>query len=168
MARPKAEAGSRRLRSLIPDVLHEPFGPHFGAVDVAGGIGRDTFRRARAAGLLDRVRNERGHDAVADPSDADAALPAVVVLRNRFRFGIGDVDDVVLVDEHAARPAELEPLVEIVAVLIEDLDAVVLPVGDEQPAALVHRERVRDVDLARTRALRPPRLDELAVPVDIT
>ena len=91
--------------------------------------------------------NERRDQAVADAADADAALPAVVVLGNGFRFGIGDVDDVVSVDEDAARPAELVPLIEEVAVLVEDLDAIVLAVADEQPAARVDGDRVRHVEL---------------------
>ena len=44
----------------------------------------------------------------------------------------GDIDHVVLVDGDAARPAELLPLGEELALLIEDLDAVVGAVGDEQ------------------------------------
>ena len=34
-------------------------------------------------------------------------------------------------------------------VLVEDLDAVVLAVADEQPAARIHRDRVRLAELAR-------------------
>ena len=69
----------------------------------------------------------------------------------RARLGVGDVEHVVLVDEDAARPAELRPLVDELAVLVEDLDAVVAAVADEQAALRVERERVRLVELARRR-----------------
>src|SRR5258708_26642307 len=38
------------------------------------------------------------------------------------------------------------------AVLVKNLDAVVVAVPDEQPAARIHGERVRDVELAGTRS----------------
>ena len=66
-------------------------------------------------------------------------------------------------DGDAARPAELPPLGDELAVLIEDLDAVVLAIADEQPAARVHRDGVRLADLAGARSLRAPLLDERAV-----
>src|SRR5262249_52063318 len=159
---------ARRHRSrLLPDVLHHALGADLGAVDVAHGVRGDTFGRAGAGGVRHWIGDERGDGAVADPADANAALPAIVILGDRFRFGIGDVDDVVLVDEDAARPAELRPLVEVVALLIEDLDAVVLAVADEQPAARIHGQRVGNIDLARTGALLAPGLDELAVPAEL-
>src|SRR5262249_8320204 len=71
-------------------------------------------------------------------------------------------DDVVFVDENAARPAELRPLVDIVAVLIENLDAVVVAVADEQVPARIHRERMRGIDLTRGAAFLAPGLDEFA------
>ena len=43
------------------------------------------------------------------------------------------------VDEQAARAPELGPGVEKVAFLVEDLDAIVVAIGDEQPTARVHR-----------------------------
>ena len=62
---------------------------------------------------------------------------------------------VVPVDVDAARPAELLPLIEELAVLVEDLDAVVLAVADEQPPLRIDRERVRHVELARRRPFLP-------------
>src|SRR6516162_1817920 len=148
-------------------VLHQPLGTDLGAVDVACGIGRHALRGAGGGRLLDRVGNEACHHAVADAADPDAALPAVVILRHRFGFGIGHVDDVVLVDEDAARPAELIPHIEQGAVLVPDLDAVVLPVALEQAAARIHRQRVRGIDVAGGRALLAPGLDEFAVAVEL-
>ena len=106
--------------------------------------------------------------AVLGAADADAALPAVVVLRHRLGFRVGDVDHVVLVDEDAARPAELLPLVDELAVLIEDLDAVVVAIADEEPALRVDRERVRLIEFAgrRCRSL-PHSLMNLPVLVEL-
>src|SRR5262249_43828733 len=77
-------------------------------------------------------------------------------------LGIGDVDRVVLRDEDAARPPELTPLVEHTAVLIEDLNAVVLAVADQQPAARIDRDRVRLAQLARSGSLPSPLLHVFA------
>ena len=72
------------------------------------------------------------------------------------------------VDVDAARPAELAPLGEVLAVLIEDLDAAVGAVADEQPAARIHRERVRHVEVAGARALLPHALMNLPSFVNFT
>ncbi len=101
--------------------------------------------------------------AVSDPADANAALPAVVVARHRFGFGVGHIDHVVLVDVDAARPAELRPLFDERAVLIEDLDPVVVAVADEQPALRIQRERVRLIELARAGSGLPHSLMNLPV-----
>src|SRR6185295_9415593 len=78
------------------------------AVNVAGGVDRDAFRGAGAGEIGTaarfRIGDEPGDLAVLDAPPADAALPAVVILRDRFGFGVGDVKNVVL-DEDAARPA---------------------------------------------------------------
>src|SRR5689334_964810 len=148
---------------LVFDVPHQPLGAHLGAVDVALGVRGHAFRCAGAGRLVDRVRDERRHLAGLGAADADAALPAVVILRNGLRFGIRDIDHVVLVDEDAARAAELRPLGDELAVLVEYLDAVVRAVPDEQPALGIHRDRVRAIELARPRSLLAPGLDELAI-----
>ena len=105
------------------------------------------------------------HRAVLGAADADALLDAGQFVRAGIgpRLGVGDVDGVVPRDGDAARPAELTPFVEELAVLIEDLDPVVLAVADEQPAARIHRDRVRLADLAAAGALPAPLLDVLAV-----
>src|SRR6185503_14027571 len=79
------------------------------------------------------------------------------------RVRVGDIEDVVLVDIETARPAELTPLGEELALLVEDLNAAVGAVADEKAALRIHRERVRRVELAGARALLAPGLDELAV-----
>ena len=86
-----------------------------------------------------------------------------MIARDRFGFRIGDVDVVARVDEDAARPAELGPLLDERAVLIENLNAVVVAIADEQAPFGVERERVRLIEFAgRGTGLTPP-LDQLAV-----
>src|SRR5262249_49491335 len=122
---------------LIFLLLHVPLQrarADFGAVYVAAGVGSDAFGGARGWGLLDRIGDEGLHGAVLGAADADAALPAVVIAGDGFGFGIRDVDDVILIDVNSARPAELLPLVDEFPVLVEDLNSIVVPVADEEPA----------------------------------
>ena len=120
---------------LVLDVFHQPFWPNLGAVNSALRIRGHALGCAGAGRPLDWIGNERRHDAIAESPDSDTASPTVVVLGYRLRFGIGDVDHVVLVDEDTARAAELELLVDIVSILIENLDAVVLAIADEKASA---------------------------------
>ena len=63
---------------------------------------------------------------------------------------LGDVDDILVVDikerdaDQRDRPDRQE-----IAVLVEDLDAVIFAVSDEEPAAAVDPQTVRQVELAR-------------------
>ena len=50
---------------------------------------------------------------------------------------IGDVDDVVGIDMDSAGPPELIPALEVVAILVVDLDAIIVAVTDEQSALRV-------------------------------
>src|SRR5262245_33181145 len=140
-------------------IFHQPFRADLGAEDVAVAVGGNAFRGAGAGDLLDRVRNQRGHFAGARVADADTAFPARIAVAHRLRFRVGDIDRVVAVDEDAARTAELLPLGDEFAFLVEDLDAVVVAVADEEAALRVHRQRVRNVEFARAGALLAPGLD---------
>src|SRR2546428_11612206 len=97
-------------------------------------IGRGRFR----------ILDERGDASVLRAADADAFPDAAELVRAGVGpgFGVGHVHRVVLRDEDAARAAELPPFVEERAVLIEDLDAVVLAIPNEETPARVHRDRV--------------------------
>src|SRR6267378_2065686 len=159
--------GPPQTRKSFLGVLHHPLRSDLGAVDVALSVGRDAFGGAGTGGVLVGIRNESRHLAVLGAADPDAALPVGARLVDRARLRIRNIDDIVLVDVDAARAAELRPLVDEVAVLIEDLDAVVAAVAKEQPAARVHRQRVRAVDLAGCAALLAPGLDELAGLVEL-
>src|SRR5207244_4207079 len=79
-----------------------------------------------------RIRNEIPHHAVSRAADTDAARPVGAGPVHAARFGVRDINIVVLVDVYPARPAELIPGVEQFHVLIEDLDPVVAAVADEK------------------------------------
>src|SRR5262249_56744012 len=94
-------------------------------IAVAPVVHDDAFRRAE---LDRRFRNEGGDLAVLDAANADALLEARIVAGGRLR--IGDVDHVVLVDGNVARPPELLPFGNELAVRLANLDAVVGAIGD--------------------------------------
>ena len=76
-----------------------------------------------------RIRNERTHRAVQRATHTNPTLPT------RISGGIGlvvrHVKGVVVANKQSAGSAELMPLVQVHAILIEYLDPVVVPVGDE-------------------------------------
>src|SRR5262249_32946178 len=111
----------------------------------------------------DRIGDECRHDTITDSTDPNASLPAIMILCNRFRFGIGHIDNVVLVNEDAARPAKLEPLLDVVALLVENLDTVIAAIGEKEPPARIHREGRGNAHPARPGPLFPPGLDNFAV-----
>src|SRR5581483_7536706 len=153
-------SGSSPVRVLVLDELAQR---HFAS---GGEAGKDValIVDAKLLGGADRrigQRNERGDLAVLDAADADALLEARIGLGIGLR--VGNVEDVVLVDEDAARPAELAPLRGEVAVGIENLDAAVRAVGHVEAAGGIERQAVRHVELAGFGAVLAPRLDEFAV-----
>src|ERR1019366_9412709 len=149
------------------DILLQVFLADLSAIDHALRIGGNTFRAAGGGAFRigERVGDERGDDAGPGAADADAALPAgvVTVTVALARFGIGDIKDVALADVEAAGAAELSPLIEKFAVLVEDLDAVVGAVPDEEAAGGIESQAVGSIELAGGRALLAPGLDERAV-----
>src|SRR5207245_11709814 len=90
--------------------------------------------------------------------DVDASLESRILLGIRLR--IGHVDVVFLIDVHAAGAAELLPLIEEAAVLIEDLDSAVPAVGHKDPSSGIHRDAVRCDELARAGTVFTPSLDK--------
>src|SRR5690349_9388128 len=84
-------------------------------------------------------------------------------MRGRARLRVGGVQIVVLVDEQPADAAERFGLFEELAFQIEELQADVAAIGDEEPAARVDREAVRRAELAGPGPELAPRLDELSV-----
>src|SRR5258708_3613924 len=186
MRRPSAGSRSGQRYSqrlfLLPQKL-----PHVveevGAVDVSLGIDRDPFSQARRAGIgigawiwnqiLDRPI-ARAADAY--PA-ASSGIQSITGLRKRqladvraavARFGISDIQGIGLpVDVDSARSAELEPLGDELSVLVENLNAVVLTIADEEPTARIERQRVRDVEFSGAHPFLAPGLDELSGPVEL-
>ena len=75
--------------------------------------------------------------AVNDPVLALPILIAAVLTGHR------DIQRVVLVDPDAARAAELRPLIEEASVLVENLNATVASIGDEEPPLRIDGEAMR-------------------------
>ena len=76
---------------------------------------------------------------------------------------IGRIDIVVPIDVEFARKPELLPFVKEIPVLIENLDAVVDAIGNEQAAGRIHGQLMWGVELAGTAAALAPGLDVFAV-----
>src|SRR5438046_1560392 len=57
---------------------------------------------------------------------------------------LGHVDEPVRSDAQVRRPLDVEPLLEVTALGIEQLDPVVLAIGDEHPAIREDADAVRD------------------------
>src|SRR5262249_2434611 len=101
---------------------------------------------------------EGGDLAVLDAADADALLEARIVARGRLR--IGDVNHVVLVDGNVARPPELLPFGNELAVRLENLNAVVGVVRHIDAPCGLQRATVRRVELTGRLAVLAPGSDE--------
>ena len=86
-------------------------------------------------------------------------------LKTRIVFGIrlriGHINDVFGVDENPAGRAVPLPFFDLVAVLIEDLNPVVITVTHKQASYGIEGQRKRSVKFARTTAFLSPSLDEL-------
>src|SRR4051812_43101834 len=114
----------QRLRSNLSAINHARF------------VDADSLGGARVRCHLDRIGDEKFHRSITRAADANAALPrALATVAHRPRLRVGDVDVVLRVDVDAARTAELIPGVEELAILVEDLDAIVAAVADEEATA---------------------------------
>src|SRR5262249_36377597 len=111
VSKPVRASGANKLRmqALLLDVPLQCTRSDLSAVDVALPIGGNTFNGTRSGGFLHGIRNEIVDRAIFRASDADAALPAIVIARNRFRLGVRRVQDIILVDVKPAWSAELFP-----------------------------------------------------------
>src|SRR5258708_39571602 len=148
---------------LAPGIALNPLGAVHAHIDVAvviDGYGLAPLSSASGLAFRERGRNEGGHGSVPGAADREPAPEAAI--DSPSRFGIRAIEHVILVDEEAARAPKLFPLGDELAVLIEDFDAVVAAVGDEQAAGRIHRQRVRQGKLPRAAAVLAPCGDELA------
>src|SRR5262249_31246058 len=134
--------------------------PH---IDIAVVIDSDGLPPLSGAGGLafrERGGNEGGHRSI--PGAADREPTPEAAIDSPSRFGIHAIKNVVLVDEEAARAPKLFPRGDELTVLVEDFDAVVATVGNEQAAGRIHRQRMRQGKLPRAAAAAAPCGDELA------
>src|SRR4030095_15396353 len=93
-----------------------------------------------------------------------AACRNRVVRRSGLKVG-SDIDVVAFVDIHRAWLTELFPRGDKSTVLVEDLDAVVLTIGDVHvPSGADDIDVMRFPEVAGLRSHASPGLDELAVP----
>src|SRR5437899_2804712 len=93
------------------------------AVDIAGVIDGNGLEPVDLHGL----KNEGRNLAILHAADPDARLVGRIGLVGRI---VRYVEDVILVDEQAARPTELLPLEQKLSILIKGLNAVVRAVGE--------------------------------------
>src|SRR2546425_1501541 len=146
-------------------VAHADRPGDLGDVEVAVRVEREPVWRAEvprtagiggAPGLLQRtVVAEACDDRAALVADRDAAREVTLdrAAPERPEPGppaeLGDVRAAVRVEGELRRPLHVGPLREELAVGAEHLDAVVLAVADEHAAVAVHRDTVREHELAR-------------------
>ena len=140
----------QRFVTLSSLVAHYLAGADFCAKDDAVVSGGNPFRCAAATyGVW--IRNEIRHGPVprvSHPNPArEGARRAAIVGSIGPRFGVSHIDGVVGVDVDPARASELEPAFHEVAVLVEDLNAVVVAIPDEEPALGVELQRVKTREL---------------------
>src|SRR5262249_1770722 len=129
-------------------------------VDIPLGVDANSLGTAVVRGCSLWIFDEVDRHAVPGAPNAEAFPPSRVI---GARLRVGDVHHVVLRNPEAARPSELFPGVEQLAVLIENLDPVVLAIADEQPALRIERDRVRLADLIRAVAFHSPLFEVGAV-----
>src|SRR5215510_6673111 len=146
---------------LLFDVLPEILRARLSRVEITRRIRRDTFGHAGRVVFGAEGRDKSCDLAVSGASDANSRPDTGVVFR--VRLGIRYVNDVVAIDEDPAWPAELLPLGDEIPLLIEDLDAFVAAVADEDPPLRINSDRMRRVELPGARAFPAPGLDELFI-----
>ena len=133
---------------LVLDVFRHAPQLCFRRVDIAGGVDGDAFPHGAIGRIRRHVgRNEHRHFPVFETPDPDPPLPARVNPFGRLR--VGRVDDVVPVDGQPAGAAEVVVFTDELPILRQDLNAMVVAIGDNQPALGIELERVRRPELAR-------------------
>src|SRR5258708_2121938 len=119
---------------------------------VAGGAS-PLFRRSG-------LRNEGGDFTVLHAANSHAPFEARIL--RHVGFGIGHIENVVLVDEKAAWATELFPFREEHTIRVKYLDTIIGSVSDKYTARRIDRQRMVDPELAWAGAPPAPRRNELA------
>src|SRR6266566_3486915 len=160
-ALPLAETIPVQLSDL--DVFLQNVRPRLAGENVAELVHRYELRPASRlrVGIAALIQNEGVHESRSRISDPDALLPARIV--DAVRFRVGHIDLVLVVEGDPAWRAELRPCREMLALLVEELDAIVAAVGHEYAASRIDGDAVQRVELAGRVSGLPPRLDELSV-----
>src|SRR5207244_8645334 len=132
-ARPgvRSEMASLDARELLKSSAFE----HFGDVQVADGVGPDAMRAPELAWIVTAFAAKASDHVALQIDDADAV------------FQFGNVHDTVGAHIQFGRSLETGPHVQIVAVQVEDLDAVVFPVSDVD-LSLVLPDRMHSMEKA--------------------
>src|SRR6516225_4087459 len=156
----------RRTRYVREDL--RPAGPrHLADIDIAMRVDRQSVRRKEFA----EIGSSRGLSETADQltlivDDADS-WPDIrdVAADRRGRADLADIKDRLVAVWHAeaARAMQILPLGLVFAVAVEHLHAVVLAVGDIDPASGIAADIVNDIELALAGAGRAPGEQQLAV-----
>ena len=154
-------AGRDRGEACRRRAQHKPAaGPAHGFLPEAGDAGGRAFVQ-RAVGARDNAFAGLGigHEVLQLPGLGAADIDALLA----FAVVVAGIERVVLVDIEAAGMVEGAVFRQPLAILVEDLDAAIDPVGDEQAALGIERQRMGIAELALAGAEAAPGLDELAV-----
>src|SRR4030095_15763176 len=132
--KPKPQRPTPNSQPLLPHIFFQCARPDFRAVDIALRISCDSFGGAGTGGIWVRlgVRNECGDLTVFRASDSYASLPPCVAIL--VRLPISRMQNIIT-DVEPAYPAELRPLVKELTILIEDLNPIVVAIGNEQASS---------------------------------
>src|SRR5678815_1933286 len=151
--------------SISSDVLRHTSQLSLGSEDVACSVNRDTFTHRAVRRIRHHVcRNEDRHLPVFQTADTDSALPSGMHTFRRLR--VGSVDDVILVERETTRSAEVIVFRNEPAVLGQNLDPVIVAIGNDQPALRIKLNRVWSAELARARAGLTDDSEELSVLIE--
>ena len=140
---------------------------HLADIEVAARVDGEAVRpekRGRRGAGMHVAKARQQLALVVDDADPRAEIRAVAVDR-LHRAELADIADRVagIVHVEPARPVQIVPLRLVLAVAVEHLDAVVLAVGDIDPAVGVGADVVHDVELAGVGAGLAPRHQQFAV-----
>jgi len=148
---------------LLFDIFQEAHATHVRAIYAAVHIHAHAFhpKHCGRVGIRILIGNHRDDLAVLSAADPDTALEAGISRCVRFR--IDHIHRVVFRDHNPAGTAPLFPFRDVLSILIEDLNAVVVAVVDEDAALGIHCDGVRYIEFSGAGAFLSPFLDEGAV-----
>src|SRR5262245_58582512 len=162
--RNQSARGICAVRLCIPK---QPAGTGLREIDDSIAIDRNSLAPAatRKVGGL-RVRNKETDLSVTQAADPHPTFDGGIhVWSTGLR--IGRIQGSRSIQRDAARTSPLLPLRDELPVLIKYLDPAVAAIGDKESPLRVQHESVRCIEFAGSGSLRAPRLDELALLVEL-